>query len=362
MLAQKNPSPSFGDKVKNFLRQHRVYGAILGVLLLTVSTAIFFTYQVYIAHPKHKELKVVEIPVGFGFREIGGKLKDEGVVKSKWMFVLYISLQGQASFLKPGIYELPPSSIHVVAKTLVEGINREQVITIPEGFTIKDISRILQDKGIVAGASFEAFAARHPAATLKEQFPFLKEVPQRAGLEGYLFPDTYRFFSEATPLAIAQTLLKNFQKKVSPELQELAYRKQKKLYEVVTMASLIEKEVVSDHDRRIVSGVLWKRLAHNIPLQVDATVSYIKRQRSIGNGKQAFISLEDTKIDSPYNTYTYIGLPVAPIGNPGLSTIQAALEPTASSYWYYLSAPDGRTIFSETLQQHNRAKAKYLHP
>ena len=126
------------------------------------------------------------------------------------------------------------------------------------------------------------------------------------------------------------------------------------------MASLLEREVVSDKDRAIVSGILWKRLDRGIPLQVDATVLYAKKQQATTALAQSALTFKDLAIDSRYNTYKYRGLPLGPIGNPGLSAIQAAIHPAASPYLYYLSTPDGRTIFSRTLNEHNAAKRKYL--
>jgi UPF0755 protein len=120
------------------------------------------------------------------------------------------------------------------------------------------------------------------------------------------------------------------------------------------MASLLEKEVKSLEDKKIVSGILWKRLENNMPLQVDATISFITGK------KDANISIEETKIDSPYNTYKYRGLPLGPICNPGLESIIAAIYPETSNYWFYLSTPEGKTIFSKTLDEHNIAKQKYL--
>ena len=120
------------------------------------------------------------------------------------------------------------------------------------------------------------------------------------------------------------------------------------------MASLIEKEVKTPEDKKIVSGILWKRLENSIPLQVDATISYITGKKGDS------VSIEETKIDSPYNTYKYKGLPLGPISNPGLESIIASIYPENSDYWYYLSTPEGKTIFSKTLEEHNIAKAKYL--
>ena len=132
------------------------------------------------------------------------------------------------------------------------------------------------------------------------------------------------------------------------------------MYEYIIMASLIEREVVSEEDRRLVSGILWKRLDAGIPLQIDATLVYIKNQESGVRNQGNTISAKDKKTDSPYNTYLYRGLPAGPISNPGLSAIKAAISPKESPYFYYLSTPDGRTIFSQTLEEHNLAKAKYL--
>ena len=146
----------------------------------------------------------------------------------------------------------------------------------------------------------------------------------------------------------------NFDKKLTTDLREEIQKQGKTIFEIVTMASLIEKEVREKEDKEIVSGILWKRLKNNIPLQVDATISYI-------TGKQTTkISREETQIDSPYNTYKYLGLPIGPICNPGIDSIKAAIYPKNSQHWYYLSTSEGKTIFSETLEEHNLAKAKYL--
>ena len=149
-------------------------------------------------------------------------------------------------------------------------------------------------------------------------------------------------------------MLQNFDAKFSNDLRQETLHQNHTTFEIITIASLIEKEVASDSDRALVSGILWKRMKLNIPLQVDATVLYARPKR-IGK-----VTLADTKINSPYNTYRYTGLPPAPIANPGLSAIRAALYPKKSPYLYYLSTPDGKTIFSKTREEHNRAKAKYL--
>jgi UPF0755 protein len=172
-------------------------------------------------------------------------------------------------------------------------------------------------------------------------------------LEGYLFPDTYYFPLDVSGEEVVRIMHENFEKKIAPYLKEIE-KSGKSLKDIIIMASLIEKEVKTKEEKELVSGILWKRLKAGIPLQVDATITYITGK------KTTKIPLEDLKIDSPYNTYKYKGLPPAPICNPGLESILAALYPKESDYWYYLSKPDGKTLFFKDYEEFIVAKAKYL--
>ena len=236
------------------------------------------------------------------------------------------------------------------------------VVTIPEGWTNKEIIKYLEQHKLVKSTVFHNLAFLGGGL---DGFEFLSDKPENTGLEGYLFPDTYRFFKDAGEKEILTRFLQNFDKKFSAEFREEIKKQKKSVFEIITIASLVENEVVSDEDRALVSGILWKRLEKKIPLQVDATLAYIKKQDSSyaaifkpQDGHR--FSKEDTKIDSPYNTYKYAGLPPGPISNPGLSAIKAAIYPQKSPYFYYLSTPDGKTIFSKTLEEHNKAKTKYF--
>ena len=161
-------------------------------------------------------------------------------------------------------------------------------------------------------------------------------------------------------------MLDNFDKKLTQDLRKEISRQSKTIFEIVTMASMLEKEVKDFEAKKLVSGILWKRLENGISLQVDATITYLAGKKTThpeGVASRPYgarISIEDLQIDSPYNTYKYKGLPLGPISNPGLESILAAIYPKESDFWYYLSTPDGKTIFSKTLQEHNLAKAKYL--
>jgi UPF0755 protein len=188
----------------------------------------------------------------------------------------------------------------------------------------------------------------------RDKYDFLADIPQYAtSLEGYLFPDTYYFNYGDTAIEVAKTMLANFGEKLTSKLRSEIKNQGKTIYEIVTMASLIEKEAATDTDRKLISGVLWKRLDAGMRLQVDATVLY-------ATGKTGSVSIEDTKTDSPYNTYMHAGLPAGPICSPSLNSILAAIYPQDSPYWYYLATPEGKTIFSKTLEEHNAAKYKYL--
>jgi len=337
----------------------------LAVVFLLLFTVIFgFFNEVYRPHTYLGGEKTVEITSGMGSRQIAGLLKQEGIIRSKWIFIAYVSLIGRVSDLKPGKYIIGgQSSLADIAQTLSYGGTQERIITIPEGWNTRDIGSYLEKENIVSYIEFEKNVDRGNAIHWRERFGFLRDAPADASLEGFIFPDTYRIFIGSPVEEIIEKILKNFNKKLSSDLREEVLKQDKNIFETIILASLIEKEVISDEDRAIVSGILWKRMKLGIPLQVDATITYVKNQgarsKNQGDGR---ILIEDTKIDSPYNTYKYAGLPAGPISNPGLSAIRAAIFPKESPYLYYLSASDGRTIFSRTLEEHNKAKAKYLTP
>ena len=207
----------------------------------------------------------------------------------------------------------------------------KDTITILEGWSVLEINEFLKEKGILSSG----------------------ELPQ--DLQGYLFPDTYEFFLGSTLEVIKEKLSGNLETKLATVGISL---EDPSLGEILTMASLIQEEVKDPYEMRIVSGVLKKRLENGIPLQVDATLCFIKAEK----GKECLpISRADKELDSPYNTYLYQGLPPAPISNPGLDAIRATLNPANSPYLYYISDPlTGRIIFSKTLDEHNQNVIKYL--
>ena len=232
----------------------------------------------------------------------------------------------------------------------------EVTVRIPEDVTAKEIAAILEQAGVLSASDFFTAVETTDSRTVAPDstYDFLRDKPTTANLEGYLFPDTYRFFKRATPAHVVKKFLDNFEAKVASTVLGDIRASGHTVFEVVTLASIVDKEVRTDTDRRIAAGIFWKRIEIGMALQSDATVNYV-------TGKQA---LQPTNVDlsvgSPYNTYQNRGLPPYPIGNPSLSAIRAVANPEASPYLYFLHKPDGTTVFSKTYEEHVANKQKYL--
>jgi len=219
-------------------------------------------------------------------------------------------------------------------------INKEISVVIHEGKTVKEINNLLTQNGVLRDG---------------------ETLLNYNNIEGYLYPDTYRFYEGSTALVIKNKFLENFQNKAEPILKEDINN-----FDInLIIASIIEKEVPDYEDRKIVAGLIKKRLSINMLLQLDATLCYIKLYRDFSvdlEGESCYpITKSDKEIDSQYNTYLYKGLPPAPISNPGSEALQAVIEAKKSPYWFYLNDPKtGKTIFSRTLEEHNSNRYKYL--
>lgn len=315
----------------------RFFIFLISFLILIFILGVFIWQGIYFPKDKNStEGKFFLIGKGQGLFDIAKNLEKENLIKNRIFFNLYGILTRKTKSLQAGEYKLNPSmNIIEIAEKITSGQVFKNIITIPEGWNLRDIGEYLEEKEIAKAEEFIKFC-------------------QQRNLEGYLFPDTYEIFSEDGIKEIIEKMQINFDKKLTLELREEILSQGKTIFEIITIASLIEKEVRTIEDKKIVSGILWKRLKNGMPLQVDATIRYITGQ------KTTEISKKEIQIDSPYNTYKYRGLPLGPICNPGLESVLASLYPQNSGYWYYLSTLDGETIFSKTLKEHNIAKQKYL--
>lgn len=297
--------------------------------------------------------KSFEVKKGQGVNEIATALEKEDLVSGRLWFEIYIWGKKKEGRIVEGVYTLRPNmTIPEIVDVITSGKSqkKDRNITIIEGWSNKQIGEYLAEQGVVTKEDFMLEA--NNLDKYRPYFLFLETVPKGKTLEGFLFPDTYSVIQgKTTAEQIVNKLLSNFDKKLTDTLKEDIKNNKKSLFEIVTMASIIEKEVSKESDRKIVSGIFWDRISYGQPLQSCATISYI-----LGVNKKQY-SFEDTRIDSPYNTYTNKGLPIAPIGNPGLSALIASVYPQKSDYVYFLSDPKtGETVFSRTLDEHNRNK------
>ncbi len=225
----------------------------------------------------------------------------------------------------------------------------EQTITIIEGWTVEEIAEYLYDEIGMPVTAFEKAAYAYPKSPAGKKF-----LGRVTSVEGYLFPDTYRIYKKTTALDILEKMVANFDVRLTPEIRSRIQASRFTIHETITLASIIEKEVATAEDRRIVAGIFLKRLKAGIALQADSTVNYITKK---GMSRAA---IADTKINSPYNTYRYRGLPPGPIGNPGLDAILAVAEPTSSPYLFFLTTEDGRVIYARDFEEHKQNRLRYL--
>ena len=344
------------------------------ILIIFVLGIVYFFIQINTQVIEREQSFIIQ--KGQGVREISQNLKEQELIKNKFIFETYVFLKGIKGKFQVGEYKLKPKmNIVQIAKILTQGIGmqNERRITIIEGWTIKKIAEYLEKEGIVSKNDFLKAVkniGKLGHSDIKE-YEFLKELSnyklprprfaKRGGqatsyklLEGYLFPDTYRIYKDATAEDIIKKMLDNFDQKLTSEMRHEIKKQGKTIFETVIMASIIEREVPNYEDRIIVSGIFWKRLEVGMPLQADSTLNYFT-----GNKSRA-LSSEELKIDSFYNTYLYPDFPPTPISNPGLSAIKAAIYPQESPYWYFLSKKTGETVFSQTLEEHNQNKRKWL--
>ena len=291
----------------------------------------------------------VEIPAGSGTASMGRRLADMGVVRSASSFRLAVWLRGAGRRLQAGEYRFDSA---MTPSQVVDKIARGDVfvraITFREGLTVREMAALYESGGF--GAASEFIAASKNA-------PLVNDIdPAARDLEGYLFPDTYTLQRRTTAEQLIERMVTQFKKTLTPEIQQQAAARGMSVRQLVTLASLVEKETGKAEERPVVAGVYANRLRIGMGLQCDPTVIYALMLAGRYDGN---IRKGDLQIDSPYNTYRYAGLPPGPIAAPGAASLAAAANPDDVPYLYFVSRNDGSHVFSSTLAEHNQNVATY---
>jgi UPF0755 protein len=309
-------------------------GSALGWLLLTPGPAL------------REGPRVVEIPAHEGALAIAARLHEAGVVRSRLALVALGAVQGHARRLKAGEYEFPQGATTPdVLRLIATGAVRQHAILHPEGGTVAELARMLEVARLASAADVTRVAT-DPA--------FLRSLDIAGpSVEGYLFPDTYHLVRGMSAEEILTRMVQRLRAKLTPDIRARAAERRLGVHELLTLASIIEREAVIAEERPLISAVFWNRLQRDMPLQADPTVQYAVRK------ERGTLSRADLQVESPFNTYRRSGLPPGPIASPGLSAIAAALHPAPVGYLYFVAIDDRRHHFSTTVEQHNAAVLRY---
>lgn len=299
-----------------------------------------------VPEPLRNSARVVELPAHKGVIEVAEILDEAGVIRSRVGFVLLALARGSFRSLKAGEYQIPAGSNTVrVLEQIAGGQVLQHMVVFPEGSTLAELARLLQVERLVAADDI---------LRVGKDAVFLKNLDIQAdSVEGYLFPDTYQFVKGMTPEEILARMVARMREKISPELLAEARARDVNLHQVLTLASIIEKEAVETSEMPIISAVFWNRIRRDMPLQADPTVQF-----AVGKDGKA-LTRADLQVESPYNTYRRQGLPPGPIASPSRAAIEAAVKPAAVGYLYFVSVDDRRHHFSTNLAEHNAAVAQY---
>lgn len=323
---------------------------ILGVSFILSTIAILVANDMF-GLVQDTDIVTITLEKDDSLGKVASMLKKEGIIDHKWAFKLYARLKHTSGF-STGEFDLSSDMDYgqIISALKRSNTSTETVtITIPEGYTIKQIAELLE-KGRVCGSNDFIEAAN----SYDFAHEFLSDVPMVENrLEGYLFPDTYQFYINERPVSAINKMLNNFNRKYTEEMRKLTEEKGLTIAQVVNIASLIEKEAQLPEEQARISGVIWNRLNNSSAypyLDIDAAILYV-------TGHKEELTAEDLQIDSPYNLRKSTGLPPTAICNPGVPAMLAAISPESHGYYYYVANGEGGHIFSKTIEEHNAAVA-----
>jgi UPF0755 protein len=327
---------------------------VVWLLILALTGVLVFTGWIYVAVTRPYKgytgsEQFVEIPRGSGPRTMGARLVDAGVVTSVTAFQAAVYLSAASGRLQAGEYRFDrPMSAQEVVDRIARGDVHLEKITFREGLTIKQMAAVFQERGFGTAASFVAAAGDRSR---------IRHIdPAARDLEGYLFPDTYALPRRTTAEQLVDRMVSAFEKVFTDDLRSAAAARGLDVRELVTLASIVEKETGREDERTLVAAVYSNRLKIGMGLQADPTVIYALDRAGRYDGN---LTRENMQYDSPYNTYRYAGLPPGPIASPGRASLEAAARPATAPYLYFVSRNDGSHAFATTLDEHNRNVFEY---
>jgi UPF0755 protein len=321
---------------------------VLGLAVLLTTAALVMVGRDVTTSTAELETgpRIVDVPAHEGIFRIAGRLHEAGVIRSRTGFVLLAVARGSARNLKAGEYEVEKgaSTLDVIAR-LESGRVRQHVVLHPEGATVVELARVLEVERLASAVDVMRLAAdRAFLSTLGIDAP---------SLEGYLFPDKYQLVRGMTTEEILTRMVQRLRVKLGPDIEARARARGLTVHQLLTLASIVEREAVARDEMRTISAVFWNRLKIDMPLQADPTVQY-----ATGKERRA-LSRADLRIEHPFNTYRNPGLPPGPIASPGLAAVEAALDPAPVKYLYFVAIDEQRHHFSATIGEHNAAVARY---
>ena len=337
---------NFADKLRENMTIKYAAAGVIAIIVVFIGISAIFSEDEPVENPHRVKFKVKE---GMDAAEIARRLEKEGLIDSGFKFRMLAKWGGYEDKLKVGSYNLNTAMTYdEIFQKLLAGEPEVIQFTIPEGFGVRDIAKRLEETGL---ADREEFLKK------AEKFVPYDYVEKRSNVfyycEGFLFPDTYEVDNDVEVDDILKLMAENFDYRLNKKMRERAKEEGLSIYDLITLASIVEKEVRYPEDRPIVAQVFFKRLKLDMPLQTDASLQYLM------DTPKEDVSIADTKIDSPYNTYQHKGLTPGPIANPGIESINAVLYPADTNYLYFVADRSGHNHYSDNYEEHLKLVNQY---
>lgn len=321
----------------------------------------FIVSEIYTAKAQKNVDKIVfEVKSGESVSNLANRLESERVIRSAWFFKKYLVFTGKDKKINIGEFSVEsPITLSRVVEALGEPGLSEESITIIPGWNIRDVSKYLVDLGKFQASEVNKLLGLPAVKNKVNEFDWglkiLQDKPDNVSYEGYLAPDTYRIYKNASLEDVVKKLMQGRESQITDDMWKDISKSDRSFHEILTMASILESEARDLEDMKKIADIFWRRYEKNWALQADSTVHY-----AVNKSGNVFTTAEDREYDSLWNTYQYPGLPPSPICNPSLEAIEAAIYPDKNNDWYFLTGKDGTVYYAKTLEEHNTNK-KYLY-